>query len=212
MSIYADQDDEWSPSVEIKPIAGSGPLGIDPANDLTPEGVVERQRRLAAFMAQPDPFDATDMGEETLDLRRVDEIRNPAGSAAPNRAQQEWIDFYDQTDPAMRSLLTRKTPETLQLLRWQAGLSKNKASMLQIRMVAAKITFSVSVVAFTNAGEFRVFVLPSEAADIQMEMGSPLSYTYEGKTCESVFVSCYRLDGFPYKFLQLGVDPEQEKE
>lgn len=208
MSMYVDQNEEWSPDGDIRP--GSGPLGVDSADDMAPDGVKERQRQLAAFMSQPDPFESQDLDEVT-ESQRYEAVQGHSGQPLLSRSHQECIEFYEQMEPSMRALLTRKTPETLQLLKWQAGLSKNKSSTLQIRMVAAKITFSVSVVAFTNVGEFRVFVLPSEAADIQMEMGAPLSYTYEGKTSDAVFVSCYRLDGFPYKFLQLGVDQEQEK-
>lgn len=197
-----DQDENWLPESNIK--TGRNMTGIDEAADLVPDGVRDRLRTRDAFLDS----------ESSVDLE-VDSPYTPrtiASAPIMGRSQQEWLDVHDQMDPAMRALISRKTPETIQLLKWQAGLSKNKPSVLVISMLAAKITFSVNVVAFTPVGEFRVFVLPAEAAEIQMEMGAPLSYQYDNKTSNAVFVSCYKLEGFPYKFLQLGVDAEADKE
>lgn len=203
-----DQNEDWEPESDIRP---SGILlGVDTADDMAPAGVLERRQQVDAFLNAPDPFEKTD---EPVGHTPLPGLEMPA--LAPSqwtRQQCEWMEFYEQMEPSLRSVLVRRTPETFQLLKWQAGLVGKKSMPLVIYLTLAKISFSVNVVAFTTVGEFRVFVLPSEAAEIQMEMGAPLTFKYDGKTTDAIFVSCYRLDGFPYKFLQLGVDQSARKE
>lgn len=201
--MFADDTDSWSHEVGIKP--GFLAQEVDTAQDLVPDGVREREKLIAAFLNAED-------SNQKLVTSKAAVLETKSETPYLNRQHLDWLELGEQMDPGMRSMLSRRTPETLQLLKWQGGLGKNKATPLVLSMPVARMTFAVNVVAFTTVGEFRVFVLPSEASEIQMEMGAPLTYQYEGKTCAAVFVSCYRLDGFPYKFLQLGVDPALDKE
>ena len=202
--MFADDTDEWAHDSEIKP--GLLAQEVDTAQDLIPDGIRDRDRLVHDFLSAPDTK------QKTVLAKPFTQETQPENTTLLTHQQQDWLELGEQMDPGTRAMLSRRTPETLQLLKWQGGLGKNRALPLVLSVPAARMTFTVNVAAFTTVGEFRVFVLPSEAAEIQMEMGAPLTFQYEGKTSAAVFVSCYKLDGFPYKFLQLGVDTVPDKE
>lgn len=193
-------EDDWSPDADIRP--GRGGVLPDAAEDQEPEGVKQRRIQEQAFLAEED---------DNLRRERVQTLVAEAEVMSP--ATREWMEFGKQLEPAVMQLLRRRPPELDQILKWLVSIGAYKDTArkeLKLRLVNPQIELVFPYLATQSDGNTLVYLLPSAASGIKMELGTIVLAEHGGAEVKAMFIGCFELPGFPFKFLLLGLPANPE--
>jgi hypothetical protein len=178
-------DDKW---FEDEPVPlGRDMLQVDPAFDREPGGVAERRRMEDAFVH----------GTDTVE---------PTPAAKPVRTS-EWDEVIRALSPGTMQLLRRRPPELEQLLSWLQHIGAYKDARGELQLKIGPIQVSFPFVTMQKDAMTEVYLLPHTSSGIKMEMGTDLSVLSPGDSRPVIFIGCFELPQFPFKFLLLGSPP-----
>ena len=186
-----DDDDDWSPDSDVVP-GRKLPAAPEPRVDREPDGVRMRREREEAFLREQDV---------------VPQVDDPPPRAAAS-VQTEWQEFGNSLEPGVMQLLRRRPPELLQILKWLQYIGAYKEGSrkeLKLRLPSIKLELSFPFMATQADDSIEVFLLPPSASGLKMELGASVEVLEPGVSRQALFIGCFELPMFPFKFMLLGV-------
>lgn len=201
-----EPDEEEDPRAAVR---AQGPMAepVDPAASHEPEAVVRRRMQEDEFLSREQDWTAPASPEQGYDQPAA--VARPAMKLSP--AQQEWLDLMGNMGPGVLAVLRRKPPELEAMLKWLCSVQNTERSKpLLLSIPSINCTLEVPCLSMSRGQEGTlVCLLAAGAPGLRMPMGSSILWrnVTEGSSTwdEAIFVGCFDLPGFPFRFLLLGL-------
>ena len=200
----------------------------DTGDSLTPDSVRVMHEERAAFISgafgdnTPKPSTRTTLDASTAEnalfeyggkqLVPVEDLRfNTTVAPALSKEDAKALDILHSMSPGARRMFLAQDSASMSLMEWQAYVGKGSADN---KLTMWYNGFGVTVPFVSRVEphpELVVFLLPVGAADITLGVSSRISYKTGASepVLPGIFFTCFVLPSFPYRFLILGRDADE---